>query len=40
MKSITQIAGGKPGLFEGFHEIQRFFEESGDLRMLNVYIIL
>jgi hypothetical protein len=27
MKSITQIAGGKQGLFEGFHEIQRFFEE-------------
>lgn len=27
MKSITQIIGGKQGLFEGFHEIQRYFEE-------------
>jgi hypothetical protein len=25
MKGITHIAGGKQGLFEGFHEIQRFF---------------
>jgi transposase len=27
MKTITQITGGKQGLFEGFHEIQKFFEE-------------
>jgi hypothetical protein len=27
MKSITQIIGGKQGLFEGFHEVQQFFEE-------------
>jgi hypothetical protein len=27
MKTITQITGGKQGLFERFHEIQKFFEE-------------
>lgn len=27
MKSITQIVGGKQGLFEGFHELQQYFEE-------------
>jgi hypothetical protein len=27
MKSITQIIGGKQGFFEGFHEIQHYFEE-------------
>jgi hypothetical protein len=27
MKSLSQVSGGKQQLFEGFHEIQRFFEE-------------
>jgi hypothetical protein len=34
MKSITQIIGGKQQLFEGFHNVQQFFEEhlSGEHR--------
>lgn len=28
MKSITHVIGGKQGLFEGFFEIQQFFEEQ------------
>jgi hypothetical protein len=27
MKSLTQITGGKQQLFEGFHEVQKYFEE-------------
>jgi len=27
MKSLTQVTGGKQQLFEGFHEIQKYFEE-------------
>jgi hypothetical protein len=27
MKSLTQITGGKQQLFEGFHDVQHFFEE-------------
>jgi hypothetical protein len=27
MKSITQIIGGKQQLFDGFHDIQKYFEE-------------
>jgi transposase len=27
MRRITQVIGGKQGLFEGFHEIQHYFEE-------------
>jgi hypothetical protein len=27
MKSITQATGGKQQLFEGFHQVQKFFEE-------------
>ena len=27
MKSVTQIIGGKQQLFEGFHDIQKYFEE-------------
>jgi len=34
MKSLTQITGGKQQLFEGFHDVQKFFEEhlSGEHR--------
>jgi hypothetical protein len=43
MKSITQAIGGKQQLFEGFHEVQRFFEEhlSGEhLTFMNMLRII
>jgi hypothetical protein len=35
MKSVTQIIGGKQQLFEGFHDVQKYFEEqlSGEHRV-------
>jgi hypothetical protein len=27
MKSLSQVTGGKQQFFEGFHEVQKFFEE-------------
>ena len=42
MKSVTQVTGGKQLLFEGFHEIQKYFEEhlSGEhftfMKMLQI----
>jgi hypothetical protein len=34
MKSLSQVTGGKQQLFEGFHEVQKYFEEhlSGEHR--------
>ena len=34
MKSLSQVIGGKQQLFEGFHEVQKYFEEhlSGEHR--------
>ncbi|AEF82752.1 transposase [Leadbettera azotonutricia] len=40
MKSITQIVGGKQGLFEGFHELQQFFEEHLGGEQRNFILIL
>lgn len=43
MKSVAQVIGGKQLLFEGFHEIQKFFEEhlSGEhLTFLNILRII
>jgi hypothetical protein len=43
MKSIAQVTGGKQQLFEGFHDIQKFFEEhlSGEhLTFMNMLQII
>ena len=43
MKSITQAAGGKQQFFQGFHEVQKFFEEhiSGEhLTFMNMLRVI
>ena len=43
MKSITQVTGGKQQFFQGFHEVQKFFEEhlSGEhLTFMNMLRVI